>query len=164
MAARGSGITPWRLDFADIEETVFTLAVSQPAGFRNLSIDGCRILARQFRDRVEARQARAAELMATSLACPFDLHRLLPVPGPILLLGPNHATARAWLTAHWGITDRLRQVALRENATTGRRLPRSHTVVGFGFFTNGDTPVAAVSQLALRWPSLRLVVRPRPSD
>ena len=163
-AARGPGITPWRLDLPDIEETVFTLAVAQPAECRNLSIEGCRILARQFRDKVEARQARAAALMATSLACPFDLHRLLPVPASILLLGPNHPDARAWLAAHWGITDRLRQVSLRENATTGRRLPRRHRVIGFGFFTDGETPTAAITHLATRWPGLRFALIPRPAD
>jgi hypothetical protein len=67
-AARGSGVIPWRLDFADIEETVFTLAVSQPAGRRSLTVEGCRILARQFRDKVEAHQARAAALVGNSLA------------------------------------------------------------------------------------------------
>ena len=31
-AARGSGVTPWQLDGADIEEDIFVRAVSQPAG------------------------------------------------------------------------------------------------------------------------------------
>jgi hypothetical protein len=163
-AARGSGVIPWRLDFADIEETVFTLAVSQPAGRRGLSVEGCRILARQFRDKVEARQARAAALVGHSLACPFDLHRLLPLPDAILQLGPAHPDALAWLAAQWGISDRLRQVVVRDNATAGRRLPRGHTVIGYGFFTAGATPHAAIAQLATRWPALRLTVRPRPAD
>jgi hypothetical protein len=163
-AARGSGVIPWRLDFADVEETVFTLAVAQPAGRRTLTVEGCRILARQFRDKVEAHQARAAALVGNSLACPFDLHRLLPVPDSILQLGPAHPDALAWLAAQWGVGDRLRQVMVRENATAGRRLPRGHTVIGYGFFTGGDTPHTAVSQLAARWPALRLVLQPRPAD
>jgi hypothetical protein len=163
-AARGSGVIPWRLDFADVEETVFTLAVSQPAGRRSLTVEGCRILARQFRDKVEAHQARAAAQVKDSLACPFDLHRLLPVPDSILQLGPAHPEALGWLAAHWGIADRLRQVAVRANATAGRRLPRGHAVIGYGFFTVGDTPHAAVGQLAARWPALRLAVQPRPAD
>jgi hypothetical protein len=163
-AARGSGIIPWRLDFADIEETVFTLAVAQPAGRRSLSIEGCRILARQFRDKVEAHQARAVARVQDSLACPFDLHRLLPVPDSILQLGPAHPDALAWLAAQWGITDRLRQVVMRDNATAGRRLPRGHRVIGYGFFTAGDTPHVAVHALAARWPALRLALRPRPAD
>jgi hypothetical protein len=163
-AARGAGVTPWRLDFAEVEETVFTLAVSQPADRRTLTVAGCRILARQFRATVEARQARAAALVGHSLACPFDLHRLLPVPDSILQLGPTHPAALAWLAVHWGISDRLRQVAVRETATTGRRRPRGHSVIGYGFFTAGDTPRAATTQLAARWPALRLVVQPRPAD
>jgi len=161
-AARGSGVIPWRLDFADIEETVFNLAVAQPAGRRTLTVEGCRILARQFRERVEARQARAAALVGHGFACPLDLHVLWPVPPSILLLGPTHPASLAWLAAHWGTTDRLRQVVVREKATTGRRLPRGHTVIGYGFFTRGDTPRAAITRLAARWPALRLVVQPRP--
>ncbi len=163
-AARGSGIIPWRLDFAAIEEDVFTQAVSQPAGRRSLSVEGCRILARQFRDTVEAHQARAAARVTDSLACPFDLHKLLPVPDAILLLGPLHPRALAWLAAHWGVGDRLRQVVVRDNATAGRRLPRGYAVISYGFFTAGDTPHAAVTQLAADWPALRLAVRPRPAD
>ena len=76
-AARGSGIIPWQIDAGRIEEDVFNLAVSQPPARRNLSVAGCRILARQFRERVELRQAQAAALVGHSRACPFDLQRLL---------------------------------------------------------------------------------------
>jgi hypothetical protein len=163
-AARGSGVTPWQLDFAAIEEDVFARAVAQPGRQRTLSVDGCRILARQFRERVEMHQARASELVGQSLACPFDLHTLLPVPGPILQLGPSHPDALAWLAAHWGITDRLRQVVVRERATIGRRLKRGHAVIGYGFFTDGETPHAAVAYLEKRWPALRFWLVPRPAD
>jgi hypothetical protein len=141
---------------------VFNLAVSQPARDRKLTVEGCRILAGQFRDRVEARQARAAALIGQSRVCPFDLQTLLPVPGPILQLGPTHPTALAWLAAHWGVTDRLRQVAERSKPTTGRRLPNGHAVIGYGFFTAGDTPHAAVTRLAGQWPALRFSLVPRP--
>jgi hypothetical protein len=33
--------------------------------------------------------------------------------------------------------DRLRQVVVRERATTGRRLKRRHAVIAYGFFTDG---------------------------
>ena len=163
-AARGAGIIPWQLDFAAIEEDVFIRAVSQPASQRNLSVAGCRILARQFRERVEARQGRAAALVGQSLACPFDLQALLPVPPTILPLGPTHPGALAWLAAHWGMTEGLRQVVLRDKATTGRRRPRDHTVIGYGFFTAGDTPHAAMDAIAPRWPALRFSLVPRPAD
>jgi hypothetical protein len=163
-AARGSGVTPWQLDFSAIEEDIFARAVAQPASRRHLTVAGCRILARQFRQRVEMRQARAAEQVGQSLACPFDLHALRPVPGPILQLGLSHPDAVAWLAAHWGITDRLRQVVVRERATTGRRLPRGHAVIGYGFFTDGETPQAAVGHFEQRWPTLRFFLQPRPAD
>jgi hypothetical protein len=163
-AARGAGVTPWQLDLAAIEETVFVRAVSQPASRRNLTVEGCRILARQFRERIELRQARAAALVGQSLACPFDLHALLPVPAAILQLGPSDPVALAWLAAHWGITDRLRQVAVRPNATTGRRLRRTHAVIGYGFFTDGETPHAAITHLTKHWPGLRFRLMPRLAD
>jgi hypothetical protein len=163
-AARGSGITPWQLDYAAIEEDIFTRAVSQPASRRNLTVEGCRILARQFREKVEVRQARAAALIGRSILCPFDLHALLPVPPAILFVGPTHPTALSWLAAHWGITERLRQVSLRDKARTGRRLPRGHTVIGYSFFTYQETPEAAIGHLAARWPDLRFALQHRPLD
>jgi hypothetical protein len=163
-AACGSGVTPWQLDTAEIEEAVFIRAVSQPASQRNLSVAGCRILAQQFRERIESHQARAVALIGHSHGCPFDLHALLPVPPAILQLGPGHPTALAWLARHWGITDRLRQVAVRDKATTGRRLPKGHAVIGYSFFTLGETPQAAIATLATRWPMLRFVLQPRPAD
>jgi hypothetical protein len=163
-AARGAGVTPWQLNVAAIEEDVFIRAVSQPASRRTLTVKGCRILAQQFRERVEARQARAAALVGQSRACPFDLHALLPVPDAILQLGPTDPAALSWLETHWGVTDRLRQVIERERATTGRRLPKSHAVLGYGFFTAGETPDPAITQIAPRWPDLRFVLQPRPAD
>ena len=163
-AARGSGVIPWRLDFAAIEETVFTLAVSQPAGRRSLSVGAAAFWRGSFATRSRRIRRSAAALVGDSLACPFDLHRLLPLPDAILQLGPTHPDALAWLAAQWGISDRLRQVVVRDNATAGRRLPRGQTVIGYGFFTAGATPHAAIARLATRWPALRLTVRPRPAD
>ena len=122
-----------------------------------------RIRAQQFREKVEMRQGPVAELVGHSFACPFDLHALLPVPQSIVLLGPAHPDALAWLSAHWGVTDRLRQVAARDKASTGRRLQRGHAVVGYGFFTEGETPDAAIARLAARSPALRFVLQPRPA-
>jgi hypothetical protein len=163
-AARGSGVIPWQLDYAAIEDDIFARAVSQPASQRSLTVEGCRILARQFREKVEVRQARAAALVGQNCACPFDLHALLSVPKAILHLGPTHPEALAWLTAHWGVTDRLRQVAVRDSATAGRRLPRSQTVIGYSFFTHQETPDAAIRAIKAAWPALRLVLQYRSLD
>ena len=75
-AARGSGIVPWRLEAVRIEEDIFNLAASQPSTIRSLTIEGCRILARQVRERV-----------GRSRACPFDLNTLLPCRLVSLSLG-----------------------------------------------------------------------------
>jgi hypothetical protein len=163
-AARGSGVIPWQLDYAAIEEEVFVRAVSQPASHRNLTVEGCRILARQFRERVEAHQARAALLVGRSSLCAFDLHRMLPVPAAILQRGPTDPSALAWLAANWGVTDRLRQVTERPKPSTGRRLPQNHAVIGYGFFTVGETPHVAMAKLGARWPALRFALVPRPPD
>jgi len=162
-AARGSGVVPWRHDLTVLEEDVFNFAVAQPPAQRRLGVEGCRILARQFRTRVEAHQACAAARVGHSQACPFDLHALLPVPDSVLQRGPADPQALAWLAAHWGVTDRLRHVVLRHNATAGRRLPAGHRVAGYGFFSDGGTPHAALAQLGPRWPALRLVLQPRPA-
>ena len=78
--------------------------------------------------------------------------------------GPTHPDALSWLAAQWGVTDRLRQVVMRDTASTGRRLKRGHAVTGYGFFTDGETPHAAIGHFAKRWPALRFVLQPRPVD
>jgi hypothetical protein len=161
-AARGAGVVPWRLDLDRIEEDVFNLAVAQPPERRTLTVAGCRILARQFRERVEDRQAKAAALIGSSKACPFDLHVLLPVPPDVLMLGPSHPDAVAWLAANWGVRDTPRQVAGLE-APAGSPLPAGHVALGWSFFTADDTPGAAITELGLRWPGLHFALQPYPS-
>jgi len=163
-AARGAGVIPWRVDFDRIEEDVFNLAVAQPSSQRCLSVAGCRILARQFRARAAAHHDKAVSLIGRSRACPLDLHVLLPVPPAVLELGAADPAALDWLRTHWGTSERLRRVVVRPGATAGRRLPRGHTVVGYGFFTNGETPHAAMTRLGPRWPTLRFMLRPRPRN
>ena len=161
-AARGPGVVLWQLDYAAIEADIFRRAVSQPAGVRDLSMAGCRLLARQFRDRIEARHARAVSLIGVSRACPFDLQVLLPIPTAILRLGPTHPAALAWLSTHWGITDAPRQVVKRPRPGPGRRLPAGHTVIGYGFFAAAASPRVAIATIAQRWPRLRFGLRQRP--
>ena len=163
-AARGAGVIPWQFDTATMEEDVFNLAASQPLHMRSLSIEGCRLLARQLRDRVEARADKAVVLSETSKACPFDLHTLIPVPAAILRQGPSAAEAVAWLEEHWGISGRLHQVAARPDAKPGRRLRKDEACLGFGFFAWAATPRPAMTQIAARWPDLRFVLQALPAD
>ena len=79
-------------------------------------------------------------------------------------LGPNDPAALAWLMQHWGITDRLRQVVRRPQPGIGRRLPAGHAVIGYGFFTAGDTPLLAIERIARDWPALQFHLTPRPPD
>jgi hypothetical protein len=65
---------------------------------------------------------------------------------------------------HQRVTDRLRQVAVRDDASTGRRLKRGHAVIGYGFFTDGETPHAAIGDFEKRWPALRFWLAPLPAD
>jgi hypothetical protein len=37
-------------------------------------------------------------------------------------------------------------------------------VIGYGFFTLGETPRAAIDAIAPRWPALRFRLVPRPAD
>ena len=164
-AARGAGVIPWQLDFARIEEDIFVRAVAQPAGTRRLTVAGCRILARQFRERVESREAKAVSRVGQSDACPFDLHQLLPVPAAILALRPTDPAALAWLATTGASPPACVRSSPGEKPATGRRLPAGHGVIGYGFFTEGETPHAAIAQLRDRWPALRSgSCRGRPTD
>lgn len=162
--ARGPGVIPWHVDYAQVEEDIFHRAVAARGGRNGLSIEGCHILARQFRQRIEARDEKAAELIGQSRACPFDLHGLLPIPAEILQRGPTDEKSLNWLARNWGTRDALRKIVVRPNPSAGRRLPAGHTVISYGFFTSGETPRAAATQLATRRPTLRFVLMPRPAD
>jgi hypothetical protein len=159
-AARGPGITPWVLDFDAIEEDIFNLAMAQPPAQRSLTVAGCRVLARQFRARIEARQGQAAALLSSSSrACPFDLHTMLPVPPEILRLGPAHPAALVWLRLHWGPPESLRKIVALETPRPGKRLPAGHAVIGYGFFSRERPPAAAIAMIAAAWPVLNLRLR-----
>jgi len=164
VAARGAGIIPWQFDTAAMEEDVFNLAASQPLHLRSLSIDGCRLLARQLRDRIEAQAAKGLLLSEKSKACPFDLHTLLPVPEAILRLGPSASASVAWMEEHWGVSGRLHHVATRPGAKPGKRLRKTEACLGFGFFAWAATPGVAVTQIAAKWPDLRFVLQALPAD
>ena len=65
------------------------------------------------------------------------------------------------MAAHWGNTDRLGQVSECPPGT-GRRLPPGHRVVGYGVFTAGETPHAAIAGACL--PVLHFALRPIPAQ
>ena len=160
-AARGPGVIPWQVDYAQLEEDIFHRAVAARGA---LSIEGCHILARQFCRRIEAHEAKAAALIGHSRACPFDLQVVLPIPAEILRRGPTDPESLDWLATHWGTSDDFRKVVERPNPSAGRRLPSGHTVISYGFFTSGETLHAAIDRLGARWPALRFTLTPRPAS
>jgi hypothetical protein len=161
-AARGPGSIPWRLDYDAIEEDIFNLTVSQPPAVRGVSVEYCRAQARQFVERVQAREARVAERAGSGRGCPFDLQVLLPVPSDILEMGMRHPAAIAWLAQHWGTEHRLLQVAISGQARPGRRIPDGSRFLGYSFFTVDHAPKAAVETIARSRPRLSFTLRSRP--
>lgn len=162
VAARGPGVTPWRINYDKIEEDIFNIAVSRPPPLRLLDIEGCRILARQFSERVAARQARANARIGKSKACPFDLQTIIPIPENVLFLGASDPKAIEWLLENWGTADGLRQVQSLEKPSTGKRLPGGHRTIGYSFFTINTSAEHAVSFIKEAWLGLRFTLRWRP--
>ncbi|MBB2158286.1 hypothetical protein HLH33_18655 [Gluconacetobacter diazotrophicus] len=146
--ARGPGIIPWVIDW-DYEEArlLAPMASEGPAA---------RTLARLLREAAQARAERARDPGVTG-GCPFDLHRLVPVPTRILQLGDDSAAARRWLWEHWGTTWPLRQVELVEAGDRRRRRSARITV---SFVSADWTPWAALRQIRADWPALDIAIRP----
>ena len=147
-AATGSGTIPWQLDLDQLEEDAFhTLA-----GAGTLSLHGAQVVAGQLRDAVGRRHRLAVHRVGSSRACPFDLHALIPVPGHILALGPDHPDAVSWLWAAWGTTDALRHVTRRPAATPTR--------LSLAFWSADWTPWRALERLRQERPELCFTARP----
>ncbi len=159
-AASGAGTIPWRLDGDSLDEDWFHLLVD-PA-HRVLSLAGARVLAGQLREAVEHRHAVAVARVGHSRACPLDLHALAPAPAAVLLLGPDHPDALAWLWQHWGTTQALRHVALD---TAPTRTPAPELAAGehwlqLSFWSADWTPWRAFERIRADWPSLRFDLQP----
>jgi hypothetical protein len=148
--ARGTAGIPWHLD-PDHEEArlLAPMATLGPEA---------RALARELREVIAARHDRVTARWHERGTCPFDLHRLVPIPVSILALGYDAPTAHAWLRAHWGTTQPLRHVRLIE-ANADRRLRRSGRVV-YEFVSADWTPWQAILRLRHDWPQLIFAVCP----
>jgi hypothetical protein len=150
-AAQGTGGIPWYLDLD--HEAARLLAPMAGQG------PEARALARELREVIAARHDRVLARWHEVGGCPFDLHRLIPIPDAILTLGEDAPAARRWLWAHWGTSQPLRQVrVLEENGD--RRLRRSARVV-FELLSADWTPWQAILRLRRDWPKLVLAVDPR---
>jgi len=149
--AAGAGVVPWVYDYDAKEEDRFYLLLAPPAHTRGISAHGARLLARQLREAVWAEHEHAASLVGVSRACPFDLHRLVPVPFAILRLGPDHPDALAWLWENWGTTWSLRHVCALP-------VPGAFRV---GFWSADWSPWPALRRIQAGWPTLRFCCRIR---
>jgi hypothetical protein len=163
-AAAGPGAIPWVLDLDRLEEDWFLPMAAPAGGERAISLHGARILARQLRDAAAANHARMLARQGTDRRCPFDLHRLLPVPDTILRLGPDDPLSQAWLWQHWGTTRAPRQVRALPAEQDGRqRQTAQHRVE---FWSADWSPWAALHRLRQLWPRLGFELRPdyRPGE
>jgi hypothetical protein len=158
QAAAGAGVIPWVLDLALLEEEFLLPMLSPPDGVRAISLAGAKLLARRLRDAAAANHAAALARMGTDRSCPFDLHRLLPVPAAILALGPEEAASRDWLRAHWGVARPLRHVAPLPATLDGRL--RKMGQLRVGFWSADWSPWAAIARLRRHWPELSFELQP----
>jgi len=157
--ARGPGVIPWRFDAERLEEDAFLMAVRAPG--RSLTVEGCRILARQFRLRAIDHHHRSQSVPGWHTRCPLDLHALLPVPPDLLRKGADEPASRSWVQAHWGVGGALQRVVALPRARRPRGTQRGHDVVRYSFFTDGTLPQAAVKQLTGHWPTLEFALTVR---
>ncbi|MBO1074660.1 hypothetical protein [Roseomonas marmotae] len=159
VAAAGAGVIPWVLDLAGMEED-WLLQLAAPEEDRPaISLSGAKILARRLREAAAANQARALSRLDQDRRCPFDLHRLVPVPPTVLALGPDHPQALAWLWSHWGTTRALRQVRLLPGGQD-RRSTRTDRM-DVEFWSADWSPWRALARLRRDWPVLVLDLRPQ---
>ena len=151
--ARGTGGVPWHLDLDHEEARLFApMALGGPEA---------RMLARQLREVIAARHERLLARGHEPGPCPFDLHRLVPIPEPILQLGDDAREAQEWRRAHWG-TLQIRAARIREEGAD-RRLRRKAEIV-YEFRSADWTPWQAMLRLRRDWPKLVLAVRPTYDD
>jgi hypothetical protein len=162
-AAVGAGIIPWHFPDLDAVEEDHRLALLRPPdGSPGLRPADAKVLASQLREAMENHQARVLAAAGRSLACPFDLHALLPVPLAILRRGSADAASLAWLRSHWGVIQPLRQVQRLTGKEDGR-LRRSGRL-DYVFWSPDWTPWAAFRALRRIWPRLIFDVQPRYDD
>ena len=151
VAARGPGIIPWQVDF-DYEQARL---LAPMAGKGAQAVTLARLL-RQASERLH-RIALQHQAAATP-ACAFDLHRLVPVPGPILEAGSDSRAAAAWLQAQWGTPLPLRRVEVE--APRDQRIRRSARLV-YNFWSAEWTPWQALERVRTGWTELVFNIRPQ---
>ncbi len=155
IRARGPSAIPWHLDLDHEEMRLLApMAAAGPAA---------RGLAHELREQLAAHQERVlAAADQPGGGCPLDLHRLLPIPGRLLMLGSDAPASRLWLWTHWGTLQPLRHVRVLEHVADARlkRIAR----VAWEFWSADWTPWPAIVRLRQDWPDLMFDVRPHYDD
>lgn len=154
--AAGAGVVPWVRDYDAMIERLVALMVAAPRDERRISIAEARLLAGQMRDLFWQDDQAALARYDRSQACPFDLHRLVPVPWPILTQGDDAPAALRWLWQHWGMTGPLRRV---RDITRSFRVDPATTRI-FDFWADGWSPWRALRTIAANWPALTFTLKP----
>ncbi len=155
LKARGPSAIPWHLDLDHEEMRLLSkMAAAGPSA---------RGLASALRMQLAAHQERVlAAADQPGGGCPLDLHRLLPVPSRLLLLGSDAPESRLWLWTHWGTLQPLRHVRGLEHVADAR-LKRAARVA-WEFWSADWTPWRAILRLRQDWPGLMFDVRPHYDD
>jgi hypothetical protein len=158
QAASGPGGIPWAYPDLDNEADDRVLAlINPPDGSQGLSPAAARILARELREAVFQHQNKV-RAQAGSLRCPFDLNAFIPVPSDLLDLGPEDQKSLAWLRAHWGVLQALRQVALVPAGC--KKLRGKQAQLSLEFWSADWTPWPAIVAIRQRFADLTLKVTP----
>jgi hypothetical protein len=118
---------------------------------RSISVAGARVLSQQLRDAVGCRHELAIARVGRSYSCSLDLHALLPLPEPMLRLGPHGSDTLAWLWGNWGTPCRC---ARFRTSPANRRPGRVHVLV------SGLDPAARPGDLGPDMGALRFDARP----
>ena len=155
--ARGPGVIPWYFDGDVLEEDIFLMAIQAPD--RSLTVEGCRILAHQFRLRAEERHSQVLALVeAGNTRCPLDLHALLPVPESLLRRGLSDSRSRAWLRKQWGVETALCKVVVLPEKKNQSTKSIKNRALQYGFFSEKSLPERAVRRLTELWPALHFTL------
>ena len=147
--ACGAAAIPWEIDLEAEEARLLAPMIA----------DGpdARVLARLLRDAMAYHHRRVLAQVARGGVYPLDLHRMVPLPDEILVLGPNDPRSQRWLWENWGTLRPLRQVMIVDDAD--RRLRRSARLT-FDFYAADWTPWQALLRMRRDWPELVFVMRP----
>jgi hypothetical protein len=156
QAASGPGGIPWTYSDLDGEADDRVLAlINPPDGSQGLRPGAARILARELRE-AEFQHQNKVRAQAGCRLCPFDLHALIPIPSDLLDLGPDDQKSLAWLRAHWGVVQALRQVAWVPAGC--KKLRGKWAQVTIEFWSADWTPWPAIVAIRQRFKSLIFTV------